>query len=104
MTKEEFEKTLSLKTFYLTKNALSRGIQTVSNLCRVEGNVLVSYRQITIFPFGGCYEYKYIPFLWRTKPDWHETREEAVKRAEEIRTKAIAACERKLSKLKQLKF
>jgi hypothetical protein len=102
MTKEEFEKSLSVKTYYLTKHCLSKGIETASQLCESKGNVLVSYRRIRKYPFNSDWEY--IPFMWRHKPDWHETKEEAIEQAEKMRAKAIAACERKLSKLKQLKF
>jgi hypothetical protein len=95
------EKYIPPKTFYLTKYCLSKGIQTVSALCKQEGDVLISYHKVKIFRSKAI---EYVPYMWRHKPDWHETKEAAIEQAEKMRAKAIATCERKLSKLKQLKF
>lgn len=37
-------------------------------------------------------------------PDWHRTREEAVKRAEEMRVKKIASLKRQIDKLSKMRF
>lgn len=38
------------------------------------------------------------------RPDWHTTKEEAIARAEEMRTKKIANLKEQISKLEKLKF
>lgn len=38
------------------------------------------------------------------KPDWHETKEEAIKRAEQMRVKKIASLRKQIEKLENLDF
>lgn len=77
---------------YITKYALTNGIE------EVDGN----------FVGGQTFERTDIgrnPFRpYERKPDWHETREDAVKRANEMRDKAIKSAEKKLAKLRKMRF
>ena len=78
------------KPAWITKLALTKGI------------IEIAARDATRFPHD--------PNLLRTdkdgyvllyrKPDWHDTREEAVARAEQMRTRQIAFHEKKLRHLK----
>ena len=38
------------------------------------------------------------------KPDWHETKEEAIKRAEQMRIKKIASLKKQIEKLEKMDF
>jgi len=71
---------------YITKYALSKGI------FELEGEK----RGIAIA--APHYDGWYYP------PDWYETREEAIARAEQMRQKKIASLEKQIEKLKNMKF
>lgn len=44
------------------------------------------------------------PGRWHGPGDWHTTREAAVKRAEQMRTKKIASLKKQIERLEGLKF
>ena len=72
---------------YITKYALTRGILETDG-ATVEG--IPSMAETNFGYFHG--------------DDWHETKEEAIKRAEEMRTKKIASLRKQIEKLEALKF
>ena len=81
-----------MKPAWITKLALTKGI------------IEIAAQDATRFPHD--------PNLLRTdkdgyvllyhKPDWHDTREDAVARAEQMRSKQIAFLEKKLRHLKEM--
>lgn len=78
---------------YITKYALTDGIQEYDN---AEVST-ISRTMISIIRPGKlrlCFH----------KPHWHETREAAIQRAEEMRLKKIASLNKQIEKLEQLKF
>lgn len=77
---------------YITKYALTDGIEEAEGELSPEGN---------LFKRNGL-DWFWSPYV--RKPDWHETREDAVKRANEMRDKAIKSAEKKLSKLRKMRF
>lgn len=74
---------------WVTKYALTEGIQ------EVEGEVChnVSSGMLSWGKYGTAHG-----------RDWHRTREEAVKRAEEMRVAKIASLKRSIAKLEAIKF
>lgn len=82
------------KTYYITKYAVTQGIFTV------KGEVSNEFPSMLTVPksaHGSFTQYYH-------KPDWHDTAEDAVRQAEAMRIKAVASTEKKISKLKALKF
>jgi len=77
---------------YITKYALTTGIEETG------GELSPEYK---LFKRTGP-EWSWAPYYH--KPDWHETREDAVKRANEMRDKAIKSAEKKLAKLRKMRF
>lgn len=79
-------------TVYITLYALSSGI--------FEAEVEMTTSEKTVYHpsdrigCSRCYH----------KPHWHETREEAIERAEQMRLKKIASLEKQLKKIKKLNF
>ena len=77
---------------FITKFALTRGI------------VEIAAKDVTRFPHdpallrSGKDGYVYLYH----KPEWHDTRDEAVTRAEQMRKQEIASLEKKLKKLKDI--
>lgn len=74
-------------TAYITKYALTEGI------LELRGEVSNS----------GCF---YADGYWSSIPrrDWHLTREDAIKRAEEMRLKKIESHKKAIAKLESMKF
>jgi hypothetical protein len=80
-------------TAYITKYALTTGIQEmfVEHSPEFAGMV----REVTT---GGAWAQAF------HNKDWHRTKEEAVKRAEEMREKKLASIEEQIKRIKALKF
>ena len=80
-------------TVWITKYALTVGIQerTVKEQC--------SERMVSLVPlkdeYGGIYVHK---------PDWHETREEAIARAKTMQAAKINSLQKQLKKIAALHF
>lgn len=81
------------KTVWITKYALTSGIQERRLL------EVCSERMITVVPPPG--EYGCIFFH---KPDWHDTKAEAVAQAEKMRVKKLASLEKQIAQLTALRF
>ena len=75
---------------YVTKYALTKGI--------IEADVIISevHPGMVVDSENSLTAYH--------KPDWFDVREDAVERAETLRTKKIAALEKSIQKLKELEF
>ena len=84
------------ETFFVTKYALTDGIQKVKGELPLAGNgsMLAVKQSGTTIPMYYHGEGK----------DWHRTRDQAVKRAEEMRLKKIKSLEKNIEKMKRLKF
>jgi hypothetical protein len=78
---------------YVTKYALTQGILEEEATLVGEARIKVS---------GDSSRGVFHAFYY--KPDWYETREEAVARAEEMRKRKIASLEKSLKKFKNMKF
>jgi len=79
-------------TAYISKYALTQGVfeKEVEDCFHISPNMVVSV--------GDRYSSAY------HKGDWHLTREEALAKADEMRTKKIASMQASLKKLENLKF
>jgi hypothetical protein len=76
---------------YVTKYALTSGIiETEARVCASVSGKMIETQ-------GGYKQYFH-------KPDWYETKEEAVKRAELMRDKKIAALTKQIQKLQKMSF
>lgn len=75
---------------YLTKHALTKGIQQQEVSCMNSQTVIIH--------FGSNMS----QLIY--KPDWHETREEAIKQANIMRTQKINELNKKINQLNKLKF
>lgn len=76
---------------YITKYCLTQGI--------FEDEVEI-WSDISISMCKSIYN-KYVYFH---KPYWHETKEEAIKYAEQMKNRKIKSLEKQIRKLKELKF
>jgi len=76
---------------YITKYWETQGIYSVDVGVEVNTPTMVSVKGV-----------KWSQYFH--KPDWHETWEEAVEHAEQMRQKKITSLEKKLAKLKKLRF
>lgn len=81
---------------WVTKYALTEGIRTHDNAKLCEG---YTTRMVECGAGGGGGIVGYYH-----GDDWHTTEEAALARAEAMRLKAVAALEKKLAKLKKMKF
>lgn len=79
---------------WITKYALTQGIYSYgyATVCNATGTMI---EVVNKTGFGHNYYHK---------PDWHETEEEAIARAEEMRLKKIKSLEKQLAKFKEMKF
>jgi hypothetical protein len=77
---------------WITKYALTRGIETATGEVVSEGMFHISPQKVGVFSqyFHGH--------------DWHVTKEAALCRANEMRVRAIKNLEKKLETLKSMKF
>jgi len=82
----------SPKTVYVTKYALTAGIQE-----RTLANVNGKHAEVHRLPGE-------IGLILFWKPDWHETRKAAVARAEVMRKKKLASLKKQIAKLEALSF
>jgi hypothetical protein len=81
---------------WITKYALTAGITEIdAEVCSS-----VSDGMIRVPKKEGSHTYD----DYYHKPYWHETREEAVKRAESMRVKKIASLKNSLAKFEKMKF
>lgn len=76
----------SLKTYYITKYALTKGILEVEGVVEEKG-----YMSPPLYA-KGHYGYFY-------KPDYHETLEEAIKQACTMRIEKVKSLEKQIEKL-----
>jgi hypothetical protein len=79
-------------TYYLTKYALSKGILEVKGESTSDGYVRVREEK-----------YRYAPFF-RLGRDIVETKEEAIAKANDMRSKKIKSHEKSIAKLKKMMF
>jgi hypothetical protein len=79
-----------MKTYYLTKYALTKGILEIQSDETTDENNLITY--------GNEWQYAHL------KQDIFETKEEAIAKAELIRLDKIKKLEKKLSKLNKMSF
>lgn len=76
---------------WITKYALTQGIiETEAKRCASVNEDMIETKNLGLFHGEGR--------------EWHLTKEEAIKRANEMRIKKIASIEKQLDKLKSLKF
>jgi hypothetical protein len=77
---------------YITKYALTRGIidEKEVEICKNIPNMVE------------CREAFFHDYFH--KPDWHETKEEAIKRAELMKNKKIESLKKQIQKLEKIKF
>ncbi len=78
---------------WITRYALSEGIFEV-DAERTDIAGMIKYQPITS-TIGNCYS---------SKPDWHETFEDALKQAERMRARKITSLRSQLEKLEKLEF
>lgn len=77
---------------WITKYALTKGI--------IESEAkLTSKDSVSVMEFDPN-----LPMHWFYKGDWHRTKEEAVKRAEEMRKKKIESLKKQIKKLEEMRF
>lgn len=76
---------------YITKYALTTGI-IESEADIIERDPKMIYTVINSYN------------VYFFKPDWHQNKNEAIYKAEEMRKKKIASLEKQIEKLKKLKF
>jgi len=81
-----------MKTCWITKYALTTGIFK-RKIQKQDGT------RIKLLPLLGELDTYYI-----YKPDWHETRDEAIARAKVMQSKKIAALQRQVTKIAALHF
>jgi hypothetical protein len=84
---------------FITKYALSRGVgiqEIEAEVCADINPEMIKDLSPERMRFNTCYHGK--------GREWCSTREDAVKRAEEMRTKKIAALEKQIKKLKAMTF
>lgn len=75
---------------YITKYALTKGIlEKEAEEC---GNGMIATRE------------KWNAYFHGEGKEWHRTKEEAIKRAEEMRKKKICSLEKQIEKLERMKF
>lgn len=77
---------------WITKYALTDGI--IERDVEICHEVSSTMAEVKNNPYG---EYYY-------KPHWHESREEAIARAEQMRLRKIASLEKQIAKLRELRF
>lgn len=75
---------------YLTKYALSKGIQECEGDIDLDRFVPDGFAKVT--------------YSWHYKPDWHISKESAIVRAEQMRLLKIKSLKKQLNKLETLKF
>ncbi len=78
-------------TVYITKYALTKGI------IESEGEIVGSDSKMLITTINSYRAYFH-------KPDWHQNKNEAIYKAEEMRKKKLVSLEGQIEKLKNLKF
>lgn len=78
---------------WITKYALTKGISTREHVLVCSG-----INDDMIVATEGHYQSYY------HKPEWHETEESAIARAEEMRLKKIQSLEKQIEKLRKVKF
>lgn len=78
-----------IKTVWITTNALTTGIFE-ARVKEVEGDmvILAEARETTVF----------------FKPNWHKTKKDAIKFAEDVRDERVEFFEEKIQNLKAIKF
>jgi hypothetical protein len=81
-----------MKTAYITKYALTRGIFTIE------------YKQDSWMNEETMIADKNNPLCYYHRPDWHLLHGEALLRAEEMRQAKIKSLEKQLKKIKNLTF
>ncbi len=83
--------------FYVTKYALTQGI------IEVEGEVCDGFPDM--IEETEKTEHAYFKRTFHGKnTEWHETKESAIKKAEEMRDKKIASLRKQIEKLERMKF
>jgi hypothetical protein len=90
---------------YLTKSALRIGIREIETegelyFYEVGKKCIDAYKRID----APQQKNRVLLHTVATKPYWHLTREEAINHANEMKAKEIASLERKLNRIKNLKF
>lgn len=81
---------------YITKYALTSGIiERYGILCKESANMVECLNDDLSKTQYGCYYHG---------KDWHRTKESAIAQAEEMREKKLKSLNKKISKIKNLKF
>jgi len=78
---------------WITKYALTQGIFEVDGEAK-ESSTLLYVPKIRLGTFDAYYH----------KPDWHETKEEAVAQAEKMRVAKLKSLEKQVAKIRTLQF
>lgn len=75
---------------WISKYALTKGIYEVEVITTEFETMVVDKSNPT--------------FMFYHKGEWHKTKEDAIKRAEEMRNKKIKSLEKQINKLKNMRF
>lgn len=78
---------------WISKYALTQGIY------EVEGEIAESYSKMFCVPKSGKTFAMYFH-----KPDWYETKAEAIVRAEQMRANKLKALDKQIAKIKAMRF
>ena len=79
---------------FITKFALTRGIVEIdAEICST-----ISKNMIQTTADKGRFD------IYYHKPDWHESKDDAIKKANEMRDKKIASLKKQIQKLEKFKF